>query len=363
MVNSPMFDPGLPLPEAVVETTEVPVAEVTATDEPTVVPTETVETPVATEEQPVVVETPEPTQAEVKEVIKEVEKIVEKYPEMDEYTNEVFQALLDGKEDVLLNYLSEKNRNYATMSDYDVVKANLLKANPHYSDDDAALKIEMQYGDVAKLDLSKIDKDEDPVKYEQAEEYNRNVDRNQKMLKLDAVEARAKLEAGKKEIKLPKITAAPVAETSNQPSAEAIEQGRRDWQQQVELEIPELKEFTFKVGDDKLGYEDVSYTVTDKERSEDLEFFKEANGGSILKRLGWVDEAGKQNVSKMAGDVRKLEKMNQLIAAAYTQGLTKGTKSTVAEIKNLDLSANNSQSVAATAPDIGQLGFGHLNPK
>lgn len=362
MANSPMFDPGLPPVVEEVQATEVPVEEVTSTDEPTVVPTETVETPVATEPVESVVETPEPTQAEVKEVIREVEKIVEKYPEMDEYTTEMFQALLDGKEDVLLNYLSEKNRNYATMSDYDVVKANLKKSNPHYSDEDAALKIEMQYGDVAKIDLSKIDKDEDPDKYERAEDYNKTVDRNQKLLKLDAVEARANLESAKKEIKLPKIEKQEV-QNPNQPSAESIEQGRKDWVEQVEREIPELKEFTFKVGDDKAGYEDVSYTVTDKERSEDLAFFKDASAGSILKRLGWVVDNGKQNVTKMAGDVRKLEKMQQLIDTAYTKGLTKGTKTTVAEIKNLDLSTNNQSSVAATVPDIGLAAFGHLNPK
>jgi hypothetical protein len=113
----------------IAETPETP-AEVTAEVKPTEV-TEQIETPAAIIETPAVVETPvetptpEPTQAEVKEVIKEVEKIVEKYPEMDEHTGAIFQALMEGKEDVLLNYLSEKHRDYNTMSDYDVVKAQL----------------------------------------------------------------------------------------------------------------------------------------------------------------------------------------------------------------------------------------------
>ena len=90
---------------------------------------------------------------------------------------------------------------------------------------------------------------------------------------------------------------------------------------------------------------------------------KESNGNQILQELGWFDKDGKQNISKMAGDVLKLEEMDTLISNAYTQGKTAGTKTTVAEIKNIDLSQNNSQSVASQPVDIGVLGFGHLNPK
>lgn len=346
----PLFNPGLPPIEAPVVEPIEPIAPVTAVDEPPVV-----ETPAA---EPVI-ETPVAAPTTV-EVIKEVEKIVEKYPEMDEYTGEIFQALLDGKEDVLLNYLSEKHRDYATMSDYDAVKASLKKDKPNYNDQDLADKIEMQYGELSKVDLNTISEVDEPERYMAATEHNRTVDRNLKQLRLDAIEARTNLEAGKKELKLPKITQ---VEQPNQPSAEAIEQGRRDWEALVGEEVPKNKEFTFKVGDDETGHEDVTYAITDAEKNEDLAFFKELTFPKMLSKLNWVDENGKQNVSKMAGDVRKLEKMSQLIAAAYKQGHTAGVKSTVAEVKNLDLSTNNSSSVSSTPPDIGALGFGHLNPK
>jgi len=348
MANEPMFSPVAPdavyTPETPIETP----AEVTAEVTPPVVAEET---PAATEVIPPA-EVPAPTQVEV---IREVEKIVEKYPEMDEYTSELFTALIEGKEDVLLNYLSEKHRDYKKMSDYDAIKANLLKSNPHYSDEDAALKIEMQYGDVVKIDISTLDPESE--EYAEAVAHNKTVERNQKLLKLDAVEARAALEAAKKEIKLPKIKQQEVV-VDNQPTPEAIEQGRRDWQAYVDNSIPEVKDFTYKVGD-----EDVSYQVSDAERKEMSTLLKESSGNQILQELGWVDKEGKQNVSKIAGDVLKLKKMATLISNAYTQGKTAGTKSTVAEIKNLDLSQNNSTTVAAPQADIGLLGFAHLNPK
>ncbi len=349
MANEPMFSPVAPdavyTPETPIETP----AEVTAEVTPPVV---TEETPAAEPTLEAPAEVTAPTQVEV---IREVEKIVEKYPEMDEYTSELFTALMEGKEDVLLNYLSEKHRDYKKMSDYDAIKANLLKSNPHYSDEDAALKIEMQYGDVVKIDLSGLDAESE--EYAEAVAHNKTVERNQKLLKLDAVEARAALESAKKEIKLPKIKQQEVV-VDNQPTPEAIEQGRRDWQAYVDNSIPEVKDFTYKVGD-----EDVSYQVSDAERKEMSTLLKESNGNQILQELGWVDKEGKQNVSKIAGDVLKLKKMATLISNAYTQGKTAGTKSTVAEIKNLDLSQNNSTTVAAPTADIGLLGFGHLNPK
>jgi hypothetical protein len=359
MANEPLFNPGIPAPvaepviEPIVETPAEVNAEVTpAVVEPVVEPVAEIPTEL------VVAETPTPT-----EVFKEVEKIVEKYPEMDDYTKEIFEALMAGKEETLLSYLSEKNRNYATMSDYDVVKANLLKSNPHYSPDDAELKMEIQYGAIAKIDLSKIDPDLNPDEYARAEAHNATADRNQKLLKLDAIEARSTLEASKKEIKLPKIPQVETPAQSNQPSAESIEQGRRDWEAIVDTEIPTLKELSFKVGSEKDGFEDVTYAITDKERTDELAFYKDLNLNKLLNRLNWVDANGKQNVAKMAGDVLKLERAQQLIASSYNQGKTAGTKNTVAEIKNIDLSTNNTTSVAGTPPDIGMAAWGHLNPK
>lgn len=353
MATEPMFSPVAP--EAIY-IPETPIAEVVAevnatTETPAVVP----ETPAA--EAPIeapVAEVPAEGPPTTVEVIKEVEKIVEKYPEMDEYTSEIFTAILEGKEDVLLNYLSEKNRDYTKMSDYDVVKASLRKTNPHYSDEDAALKIEMQYGDVVKVDLSGMETDSE--EYAEALHHNKTVERNLKMLKLDASDARNALETAKKEVKLPRIQQQAV--TDNAPTPEAIEQGRKDWHEYVDKNIPEVKDFTYKVGD-----EDVSYKVSDAERTEMSTLLKESDGNKILQELGWIDKDGKQNVSRIAGDVLKLKKMSTLVSNAYTQGKTAGTKSTVAEIKNIDLSANNSQGVATQPADIGLLGFAHLNPK
>lgn len=354
MANESAFSP---IPKDAVYVPEPPIetpVEVNAEVTPPVVEPPAAEVPIEPVVEAPIVETP-PT---VAETIREVEKIVEKYPEMDEYTGEIFQALLDGKEDVLLNYLLEKNRDYKTMSDFDLVKADLLKKNPHYTPEIVELKMERQYGDLVKIDLSKIDAEDKPDEYLAAETHNRKVEDNLKLLKLDAFDARNLLETGRKEIKLPKITKEEVTTQAEIPTPEAVEAAKKEWAEYVDKGIPEVKEFNYKIED-----EDVSYVVSDTERSEIAAFLKTANGNEILQRLGWMDKDGKQNISKIAGDVLKLEKMQTLISNSFKKGQAVGTKETVSGIKNIDLKTGSNTSVAEAPFDIGKHGFSHLNPK
>ncbi len=351
MPNEPFFSP-LPagaVYEPVVE--EAPVAEVNASAEE-VIPDpskgeETIPDPSIKEEV-----IPDPSLPQTIEVIKEVEKIVEKYPEMDEHTNAIFTALMEGKDDVLLNYLSEKHRDYAAMSDYDAVKADMIKKNPKYTDEIAELKMERLYGDLKKINLSKLD--EESEEYIEAVAHNKKVTENEKMLKIDAFDAKIALEAAKKDLKLPKI--AETKEVTSQPTAEEIAQGRAVWEATVTKEVPKVKEFAWKVGD-----EEVSYKLNEAELKDNVEFMKNLNNNTLATELGWMDKDGKQNVSKIAGDVRFLKSIKQIVSSVYTQGKTAGAKSTAAEIKNLDLSNKSTATVAAQQADIGALAFGHLN--
>lgn len=318
---------------------EVPIEEVVASTQ------EVVETPVVT--------------PEIKEVIREVEKIVEKYPEMDEHTKEIFDALMAGEEDTLLNYLSEKKRDYNTMSDYDAVKTQLKKDNPRWSNEDVELQIEVKYGELVKIDLNSIDAELDLEKYERAELYNKQVERNEKLLKVDARDARILLTDAKKELKLPKIKVDEVP--SNELTPEQIAANQLKWEQDVTDEVPKLTDFVVKVGDKDSGYEDVSFKVDDKEKTELVEFMKGFSLPTLAKRLGWVDKDGKPNIQKAAGDVLKLEKDDQRIKSAFTQGKTAGSKGTIAEIKNIDLKNQSNNSVQTVQGDLNP--FGHLVPK
>ena len=337
-----------PMPETPVITPETPV-EVTAEVPPAVTPP--TETPAAEPETPT--EAPTPV-----EVIKEVEKIVEKYPEMDEHQKGLFDAIMEGKEDELYTYLAEKNRDYKTMSDYDVIAANFKRANPKWNNERIELEIEAKYGE--QLTRIKTDNIDDPDELIAAEAHNKLVEKNERVLKAHAFDARIELEENKRNITLPKIKQAEVL-VDDAPSKEAIELANKQWIDNVTTEVPKLSDFTFKVGDKDNGYEDVSYVVTEAEKKEQLEFMKGFNLPNLAKKLGWIDADGKPDILKTAGDVLKLEKITQLMQSSYTQGKTAGTKGTMADIKNIDLSKVSNGAVPVIQGDLNP--FSHLNPK
>lgn len=353
MANESVFSPipkdAVYVPEPPIETTP----EVNDVVTPPVVEPPAAEVAIEPVVEAPAVETP-PT---VAETIREVEKIVEKYPEMDEFQQTILEYILEGKTKELGQFIAESQRDYATMSDFDIVKADLLKKNPHYTPEIIELKMERQYGDLVKINLGAIPEDK-PDEYLAAEAHNLKVEDNLKLLKLDAFDARNLLETGRKEIKLPKITKEEVTTQVEAPTPEAVEAAKKEWAEYVDKGIPEVKEFNYKVEN-----EDVSYVVSDSERNELAAFLKTANGNEILQRLGWMDKDGKQNISKIAGDVLKLEKMQTLISNSFKKGQAVGTKETVSGIKNIDLKTGSNMSVAEAPFDIGKHGFGHLNPK
>ena len=287
-------------------------------------------------EQPVIESTIEKTEPIIQEKIVEVEKVIEKQPEFkDEYTKQLYEALLEGKEDVLKSYLDEKLKDYNSMSDLDVVKEKLQKENPNWTQKDIDAEIKYKYGKSFEF-KSLDDLYEDSKEYEQALEHNERVERSLNLLERDSRDSRLWLNEQKKSIELPKITKeAPVE--AQQPTEEEIQAMNKQWYDAVEAEIPKLSDLNFKLGD-----EEVSYKVTDEEKAEFVDKMKNFNAGEYFtKSRGWYDEQGNVNILKVAEDVRKLEKFDKILSSVATQLKTSAKKEVVAEIKNIDLSKGN----------------------
>jgi len=300
--------------------------------------------PVKTTEVKTFESTPEPVIQE-----KVIEKIVEKYPEFkDEYSKQLFDAIQNGKENELYDYLSRKNKDYNTMSDVDVVKENLKITNPSWTDKDIANEIKFKYGNIPeKKDLSLIDREEDPEGYEKAERFNDDVDHKELLLSRDARDSRIALEQTKKTIEFPKIE-----NVSNQPEGptqEQLDEEQRQWELQVDAEMPKLSDFKFKIGD-----EEITYRITNEDKADQTAYMKSFTPQKLASELGWVNEDGSYNISKLAEDVLKLKNIDKIIASSATQMKTSATKEVIAEIKNVDLTQKS------TSPELAQKSIGEL---
>lgn len=271
------------------------------------------------------------------------EKVVERYPEMTEDAKKLFEALQAGKEDELFNYLSEKRKDYNTMSDYDVVKENIIRSNPNWTDKDIAIELKSKYGVLsAKKDLSEIDEDIYPDEYKSAIEFNELIEERETILARDAREARRLLDEQKKNIEFPKLT----QEVQNQPTEEEIAEANKQWEAMVVSEVPKMSDFKYK-----LNGEDVIYKITEEERTNLTETMKGFNASEYLSKRGWFDQEGNPNILKISEDVYKLENQGKMIGSVATQIKTATRKEVISrDIKNIDMDDKSSSDFKVSKP-------------
>jgi hypothetical protein len=271
------------------------------------------------------------------------EKVVEKFPEMSADARQILEALQAGKEEEVFNYLSEKRKDYSAMSDYDVVKENLIRSNPTWTEKDIAIEIKTKYGNLsAKKDLSEIDEDIYPDEYEKAVQFNELIEERETILARDAREARRLLDEQKKNIEFPKIT----QEVQNQPTEAEIAEANKQWEDLVSSEVPKLSDFKYK-----LNGEDVVYKITDEEKTNLTNTMKNFNASEYLSKRGWFDQEGNPNVLKISEDVYKLENEGKMIGSVATQIKTATRKEVISrDIKNIDMDDKSSSDFKVSKP-------------
>lgn len=282
-----------------------------------------------------------------KEIVEEqpqvVERVIEKYPEMNEDAKKLFAAFQSGNEEEVFNYLSEKRKDYSSMSDFDVVKENLIRSNPTWTERDIAIEIKSKYGSLSgKKDLSSIDEDIYPEEYQSAIEYNELIDERETILARDAREARRTLDEQKKNIEFPKFT----QEAENQPTDEEIAEANKQWEEMVASEVPKISNFKYK-----LNGEDVVYKITEEEKVSLTTTMKNFNASDYLSKRGWFDQEGKPNILKISEDVYKLENEGKMIGSVATQIKTATRKEVISrDIKNIDMDDKSSSDFKVSKP-------------
>ena len=282
-----------------------------------------------------------------KEIVEEqpqvLERVIEKYPEMNEDAKKLFAAFQSGNEEEVFNYLSEKRKDYSSMSDYDVVKENLIRSNPTWTERDIAIEIKSKYGSLSgKKDLSSIDEDIYPEEYQSAIEFNELIDERETILARDAREARRTLDEQKKNIEFPKFT----QEAENQPTEEEIAEANKQWEEMVTSEVPKISNFKYK-----LNGEDVVYKITEEEKVNLTTTMKNFNASDYLSKRGWFDQEGKPNILKISEDVYKLENEGKMIGSVATQIKTATRKEVISrDIKNIDMDDKSSSDFKVSKP-------------
>jgi hypothetical protein len=277
--------------------------------------------------------------------------------DLDPSKQALIDAILDGKEDLVYDYFVKKNTDYTKISDVDILRTKILADNPNWDNEDAELEIESKYGAALfgdKIDLEEIDKDVYPDEYKEAVKINKEIDRANKLLKRDAKETRTLLEQEKQNLALPVSERRFVDKkdsnneaVNDELSQAEIERLEQEWIAGVERDVPSINEFKFKLGD-----EDVTYKITDDEKSAMVSKMKTFNAENYLVDRGWVRNDGTPDFKKIAEDVYILENNEKIFRAGWTQSKEKAKMDLISkDIKNINLeSSPNTVDVQSSNP-------------
>lgn len=258
---------------------------------------------------------------------KELENAVPKFK--NEETKAWFDLLqTEQGPKVLKDYIAERDKDYATMSDLDVRREALSKEHPQWSKKDIDLELRHKYGkDLELKDTAGLD-DED---LEKAEAHNAQVERNLELLAVHARDDRYSLIEKQKLITLPELKK---AETNTQAPKETPEQAAdrvAKWQKKVEETVPKLSNFKIDI-DDK----GVEYVWTDEEKAALVTEMKDFNIFKWMESEGWTNKDGSWNPDKIAEGVRFLRDRNKVIGSVAGQVKTEAIRATMAKIKGID---------------------------
>lgn len=170
--------------------------------------------------------------------------------EISDEAKPIYDILKEGKIDDLYEYLRKSKEDYSKWSTEDLLRTKLKSEFPNMSDSDIEDIITHDY--MLGHELSEDDKENfTPA---QLKEFEINKKKAEAKALRDANAMRNALEASKKEIVLPKIDKLePVtpAQDPNQPTPEQIAQAQKEWETEVDAELPKFKElaFEFKIGE------------------------------------------------------------------------------------------------------------------
>lgn len=248
----------------------------------------------------------------------------------------LFNAWTSGEKDAVINFIKETQKDYKTMSDYDVRAEAISKANPNWTRAEVDLEMRTTYGEnLQKVDITGIEKQDlegrVTEEYREAVAHNKEVDRNAMLLQRDARDDRYKLIEAQSKIELPQIKKAEAPAAANQPTEAELAEAAEKWVKNVEDNLPKLSNIKMNI-DNK----EVEYVRSDEEKKALTDYMKTFNVFQFARESGWYNEDGTPNPLKIAEDVHFLKNRESVTKSFATQVKTDTTKNVIKQIKNVD---------------------------
>jgi hypothetical protein len=239
----------------------------------------------------------------------------------NEQSQRLFEAIKEGKEDEVFQILDQKRKlsKVDTMPAAEALRLHLQMANRHFSPEDVQDVMEERYALPSRPVQELHESDEDFAQRESA--YQGQVQKVERKMAREAVEAREALKKINQELVLPEIKGqGSGAEPTTAQSSADIEKARQTYLQTLERDFSQFNGFSATYKDEEVELP-VAYTVDEAEKTALKERLKNFDvDGFILSR--WFNpKDGSPNAAQIAADVYALENGQKVTQKLVTEAV------------------------------------------
>lgn len=293
---------------------------------------------------------------EAKTEFEQLKKLKEETPSQTFANDEskvFYQALLEGKTDEVLDYLSnqkkieklatgEVNANTAE----EIVKLTIKEKNKTLTEDEVDFMFNERFS-VPKKPIQSVSESDDEYQ-ERLSEWEEKAQLVQKRLIIEAKMSQPEISKLKSELVLPSI------QNANQISAEKEQEElqinaeiRKQFEQSLETEYKSFSGFNVTFKDENAGIEiPISYVPTEEEK---VTLKNELSDFDHTEYFGnrWFSEDGKPNVKNMMADKYFLENKEKIMQKVANEAAQQMRLKMIAMQGNINLKGNANQQVFA----------------
>lgn len=263
-----------------------------------------------------------------KREIEELRKLKNTPPEPLKFENptseKIFNALKEGKEDDIYDYLDRKRKLSAVdkMPGGDAIKLHIQQTNPHYTAQDVQDVFEERYTLPEKPDA---DGDEtDPAYLAQVKKWQDSVDKINRRVERDAFTARGELSQLNSKLVLPDIQRVdPDAEAAKKEFEQKQTAARSTYLSTLETDASKFNGFNVEYKDEEVTIP-VNYAITPEEQNNFKSKITEFDiDGYFFKRWWPEGPDGKPNITQLMGDLYLLENKEKVFQKLVNESAKK----------------------------------------
>lgn len=273
----------------------------------------------------------------------------------NEESERVFNLIKEGRTDEVYSILGEQKRlkEVDKLQPADVIKLNLQYQNKDFSEEDINDLFNERYPFPEKPVQEYETDDEFSAKIAK---YEKEVQKIEKAIKRDAKPATTELLKLQKEIVLPDINRTePLIIEPTQEELEAQKVKAEKFLQSVNEGVQKFNgyETTFKDEEVeiKVGYK---LTKEDKEQIQPLIALSNSDAATFLKNIGWLDENGNINTTKLTEDLPLILNKEKVLQKLVSETGNKRHEASIKSIKNINYSGskNGNGEVGASPEEL-----------